>query len=115
MKKLLICIYTALCLLCAFSGCAVESDDNYESGRNEISMTVEIYYTLDDFSGIIPGISTVKDVEAIAPINGIIPLSSGGMECFFPMEDGRKIFVLCRGDILKEWESLIVTEIRIRE
>ena len=49
MKKLLICIYTALCLLCAFSGCAVESDDNYESGRNEISMTVEIYYTLDDF------------------------------------------------------------------
>lgn len=115
MKKLLICICTTLCLLCTFSGCVGESDDNYESGRNEINMTVEKYYTLDDFSGIIPGVSTVKDVEAIAPIHVMAAMSSGGMECFFPMEDGREIFVLCRGDILKEWDSLIVTEIGIRE
>ena len=105
MKKLLICICTALCLLCAFSGCAVESDDNYESGRNEISMTVEIYYTLDDFSGIIPGISTVKDVEAIAPINGIIPCQAAEWSAFFPWRMVERFLYYAEGTFLKNGKA----------
>lgn len=113
MKRLLMCICAVLCFLCTFSGCVAESHTDDKNERHEANVTIDKFYTLDDFSEIVPGISTVKDVEAIAPIGVIAPLESGGMECFFPMEDGKQISILFRGDVRENWDSLIAAEIRI--
>ena len=89
MKRLacLLCIFTMMLSACfIWSGCSSKNPEPVE-GR---------YYSLQDFSDIVPGQSGIADLLLIGPCEMLV--MSYGALCVYPTADGKYIKVKLLGD-----------------